>query len=76
MPDGELQRGIEGRDRRPGPGCGTARSRSMPPLDCRQEWRMELDPRQVPIIVAIGTGICVGLVGYLAYLLFSILATA
>jgi hypothetical protein len=48
----------------------------MPPLDCRQEWRMELDPRQVPIIVAIGTGICVGLVGYLAYLLFSILATA
>jgi hypothetical protein len=33
-------------------------------------------PRQVPIIVAIGTGIFVGLVGYLAYVLFSILATA
>jgi hypothetical protein len=37
---------------------------------------MELDPRQVPIIVAIGTGFCIGLVGYFAYVLFSILATA
>jgi preprotein translocase subunit Sss1 len=37
---------------------------------------MELDPRQVPIIIAIGIGICVGLVGYLAYVLISILATA
>jgi preprotein translocase subunit Sss1 len=37
---------------------------------------MELDPKQVPIIVAIGAGICVGLVGYLAYVLFSIIATA
>ena len=34
MPDGGLRRGIDGRDRRPGPGCGTACSRSMP-LDCR-----------------------------------------
>ena len=41
-----------------------------------KKWRMELDPRQVPIILAIGTGICVGLVGYLAYVLISILATA
>jgi hypothetical protein len=37
---------------------------------------MKLDPRQVPTIVAIGTGICVGLVGYLAYVLISFLATA
>jgi len=37
---------------------------------------MELDPRQVPIVLAIGTGICVGVVGYLTYVLISILATA
>jgi hypothetical protein len=37
---------------------------------------MELDPRQVPIIIAVGTGFCTGLVGYLAYVLFSILETA
>jgi len=47
-------------------GARTAWSRSTPLLDCRQEWRIELDPRRVPIILAIGTGICVGLVGYLA----------
>jgi hypothetical protein len=37
---------------------------------------MELDPRQVPIIEAIAAGFCVGLVAYLAYLLFSFLTTA
>jgi hypothetical protein len=37
---------------------------------------MALDPRQASFIVTIGTGICVGLVGYLAYVLFSMLATA
>ena len=37
---------------------------------------MALDPRQASIIVTIGTGICVGLVGYFAYVLFSMLATA
>jgi hypothetical protein len=42
----------------------------------RQRWRMALDPRQVTIIEAIATGICVGLVAYLAYLLFSFLTTA
>jgi hypothetical protein len=33
---------------------------------------MALDPKQAPIIVTIGTGISVGLVGYLAYFLISI----
>ena len=38
---------------------------------------MALDPRRASIIDSqIGTGICVGLVGYLAYVLISILATA
>jgi hypothetical protein len=37
---------------------------------------MELDPRQVRIIVATGTGFCIGMVGYFAYVLFSILATS
>jgi hypothetical protein len=36
---------------------------------------MILDPRRAPI-EAIATGICVGLVGYLAYVMISILATA
>jgi preprotein translocase subunit Sss1 len=36
---------------------------------------MILDPRRAPI-EAIAIGICVGLVGYLAYVLFSMLATA
>jgi hypothetical protein len=30
---------------------------------------MALDPRQASIIEAIATGVCVGLVGYIAYLL-------
>jgi hypothetical protein len=37
---------------------------------------MTLDMRQASIIEAIATGICVGLVAYLAYLLFSFLSTA
>ena len=38
---------------------------------------MALDPRQASVVVTIGTGICVGLVGYLAYVLISsIMATA
>jgi len=37
---------------------------------------MAVDPRQASIIVTIGTGICVGLIGYLAYVMISILATA
>ena len=37
---------------------------------------MALDPKQASTIVTIGTGICVGLTGYLAYVLFSLLATA
>jgi hypothetical protein len=37
---------------------------------------MEVDPKQASIITAIATGICVGLVGYFAYVLFSYLATA
>jgi preprotein translocase subunit Sss1 len=37
---------------------------------------MALDPKQASIIVTIGTGICIGLVGYLAYVLYSMLATA
>ena len=45
----------------------SARLYGCRPSDARlQEWRIELDPRRVPIILAIGTGICVGLVGYLA----------
>jgi preprotein translocase subunit Sss1 len=48
----------------------------MPSLDCHQGWRMALDPKQASIIVTIGTGICIGLVGYLAYVLYSMLATA
>ena len=48
----------------------------MPSLDCHQGWRMALDPKQASTIVTIGTGICVGLIGYLAYVLISILATA
>ena len=36
---------------------------------------MALDPKQASTIVTIGTGICVGLAGYLC-LLISILATA
>ena len=31
---------------------------------------MIFDPRQATVIEAIGTGICVGLVAYLAYLVF------
>jgi len=31
---------------------------------------MALDPGQATVIEAIGTGICVGLAGYLAYLVF------
>ena len=41
-----------------------------------KRWRMAIDPRQASIIEAIATGICVGLVAYLAYLVFSFLATA
>jgi hypothetical protein len=37
---------------------------------------MTLDPRQASIIEAIATGFCVGLIAYLACLLFSILTTA
>ncbi len=37
---------------------------------------MALDPRQASVIITIGTGICVGLVGYFAYVLISILAAA
>jgi len=37
---------------------------------------MAVEPRQTSVIVTIGTGICVGLVGYLAYVLISMLATA
>ena len=37
---------------------------------------MALDPKQPSIIATIGTGFCIGLVGYLAYVLISILATA
>jgi hypothetical protein len=37
---------------------------------------MELDPRQASIITAIATGFCVGLGGYLAYVLIFFLATA
>jgi hypothetical protein len=47
----------------------------MPPLDCRQRWHM-LDPRQATALEAIGTGVCLGLFGYLAYLVISFLATA
>jgi hypothetical protein len=32
---------------------------------------MALDPRQATVIEAIATGVCVGLVVYLAYLVFS-----
>jgi hypothetical protein len=48
----------------------------MLPLDCRQRWCMEVDPRQASIVTAIATAIFVGLVGHFAYLLFSYLATA
>ena len=37
---------------------------------------MALDPKQASTIVTIGTGICVGLIGYLAYVMISILVTA
>jgi hypothetical protein len=39
---------------------------------------MALDPRRAPIIdmARIATGTCVALIGYLAYALISILATA
>jgi hypothetical protein len=47
----------------------------MPSVVCHQEWSMELDP-QASIIVTIATGICLGLTGYLAYVMISILATA
>ena len=36
---------------------------------------MAVDPKQASTIVTIGTGICVGLIGYLAYVMISILAT-
>jgi hypothetical protein len=50
----------------------------MPSLDCHQGWRMALDPRRASIIdlARIATGTCVALIGYLAYVLISILATA
>ena len=37
---------------------------------------MTPDPRQETAIEAIGTGICIGLVRYLAYLMYSFLANA
>jgi|UPI00041146C1 hypothetical protein len=37
---------------------------------------MSLDPRQASIIAAIATGFCIGLVGYFAYLVLSVLTTA
>ena len=37
---------------------------------------MALDPKQASIIVTVGTGVCVGLAGYLAYVMISILVTA
>ena len=58
------------------PHLGSLEVDQKPWSDCRQRWRMTLDPRQAPIIVAIATGFCVGLVAYLAYLLFSFLTTA
>jgi hypothetical protein len=50
----------------------------MPSRNCHQGWRMALDPRQASIIdiTRIATGTCVALMGYLAYVLISILATA
>jgi hypothetical protein len=50
----------------------------MPSLDCHQGWRMALDPRRASIIdiARIATGACVALIGYLAYVLISILVTA
>jgi hypothetical protein len=50
--------------------------RHDPNQRCRQKWRMAFDPKQASIIEAIATGICVGLVAYLAHLLFSFLSTA
>jgi hypothetical protein len=43
-----------------------------------KKWRMAFDPTRASIIeiAGIATGICVALVAYLAYVLFSIWATA
>jgi hypothetical protein len=50
----------------------------MPSRNCHHGWRMALDPRQASIvdIARIATGTCVALMGYLAYVLISILVTA
>ena len=37
---------------------------------------MGLDPKQATIIATIATGICIGLLGYFAYVMFSFLSTA
>ncbi len=43
-----------------------------------KKWRMAFDPRRTSIIdlARIATGACVALIGYLAYVLISILTTA
>jgi hypothetical protein len=43
-----------------------------------KKWRMAFDPRRASIIdlARIATGTCVALIGYLAYVLISILTTA
>ena len=69
---GRLRDGINGGDR---PGHALEVDQSCGQTAAKR-WRMTLDPRQASIMEAIGTGICIGLVGYLAYVLFSYLATA